>query len=84
MPALGAGGEGGCLFTAGPCRQLAGPGSGGRGRRGGLEEGEKSRDEYKRILATQPLLPEASKTLPKSLQFYTQVLIFQGTLSNRP
>ena len=49
-----------------------------------MRRGKKSRDEYKRILATQPLLPEAPKTLPKSLQFYTQVLIFQGTLSNRP
>lgn len=37
----------------------------------GLKEGEKA-------LATQPVLPEASKTPSKSLQFYTQGINIPG------
>lgn len=63
MPALGMGGHRGCTFSIAELaipRQLAVHGLDGRGgeeRRS--KGGRKSRDKYKRILATKPKLPEA-------------------------
>lgn len=90
MPALGVGRDRGCPVTAAAESVLqtkpAGPGLGcrGRGRKRGSKGGEKSRDEYKRILAPQLVLPEASKTPCGSPQFYTQVLIFLEPLATGP